>query len=92
MTNILFFAIIIHELGACSAQLTVKKLVEVVRADAKGAADLFVTAIESGLEEGVETGVDFCVHGAFYLCRKYGHPSANLQEMAGGPEQIFTIL
>ena len=81
----MLIAKIINELPARISQFGKNKFVKVVGTDG------LETGVCSSLEKGGETGVDSVVHNAEILCCKYGHPSAELQENAGGPEQIFTI-
>ena len=87
----MLIAKIINELPARISQFGKNKFVKVVGTDAQGTADGLETGVCSSLEKGGETGVDSVVHKAEILCCKYGHPSDELQENAGGPEQIFTI-
>ena len=60
------------------AEVGEEELVQVVRGNVEGAADLLVGGVEACLEEGGETGVDLCAHRSVILCCKDGHPKCPL--------------
>ena len=77
------------------AEVGEEELVQVVRGNVEGAADLLVGGVEACLEEGGETGVDLCAHRSVILCCKDGHPKCFLQEngrgKSGGQNRILLI-